>query len=117
MKLGLAAAIVLAKLAMCNPVAQLGKEPEHPEDPHAVDGNIKGSSMCRTITHDECNRAIEYFADAQRYGEHTTIAVGYRHGVVIDNRAMWHTGCKAEFYCENEEDYATGVTGKGIKDA
>ena len=117
MKLELAV-LALANLAMCQPAPQQTTEPE-PEpvdDAYAVDGNIKGSSMCRTISNNECNLAIDFFDDNHRYVEHTTIAVGYNQGNFFGD-PVYVTGCKAEWYCDDEADYKAGMTGKGIKAA
>ena len=112
------AVLALANLAVCQPAPQNSPAPtsEPVEDAHAVDGNTKGSSMCRTIDNDECNLAIEYFKDHQRYTEHTEITIGYNHGNFF-GMPVYITGCKAEWYCENQEDYNVGMTGQGIKDA
>ena len=110
------AVLLLAKLATCQPDAQQSSEPEADADAHAIDGNIKGSSMCRTISNNECNLAIGFFNDTDIYHEHTSLAVAYNHGIIIDT-VSYVTGCKAEWYCDNEEDYKSGMSGKGIKDA
>ena len=105
--------LALANLAICQPASQNNgfEKPRDIADPTAVDGHNRGSFMCRTIDHNECNRAIGYFVDEQRYTEHTDIAVAY------DHNHWYFTGCKAEFYCDDEADYAQGISGKGIKEA
>ena len=105
--------LALVKLAMCQPFVSVAAD----EDPHAIDGNIKGSSMCRTIDNDECGKAIQHFVDDQRYTERTEIAVGYYHYGLFGEKIRM-TGCKAEWSCDdNSGDYEKGITGKGIKDA
>ena len=112
------AILVLANLAMCQPAAQESDslDPVQPDDPTVVDGHNRGSSMCGTIDHDECNKAIEFFKDEQRYKEHTEITVGYAH-IGLFGSLGWITGCKAEYYCDDNVDYETGISGQGIKDA
>lgn len=104
-------ALSLASLAMAQPLVIANDS----EEPHAVDGNIKGSSMCRTIDNDECGKAIGFFNDDQQYLEQTHIAVGYYQYVFGLNMGM--TGCKAEWNCDDPADYEKGMTGKAIKDA
>ena len=82
-----------------------------PPQPTPTDGNVKGSSQCKTISYNECNLAIAYYNRDQLYKEHTEKSVVY--GRLFGA----YTGCKAEFYCYNEADYETGVTGGTIQDA
>ena len=101
------AVLALAHLAICHPTAQ--DEEVSFEDPVAIDGHNRGSSMCRTINQDECNLAVGRFEDEQIYYAHTALSV------VFDQ--WFFTGCKAEYSCKNEADYDSGVSGEGIKAA
>ena len=100
----------LATLALC--------QIEIPDQPTPVDGNIKGSSMCRTITPSDCEEAIAAFADDALYKDETHFTSARRHLMPV---FPWTyiTGCQAKFWCDKNDYGLTGdgVWGKTLRDA
>ena len=92
-------------LSACQPTLTLEADPA---DPTPTGGDVKGSSQCRVMDQDECNKAMEVFEDAKRYEEYT-----FEVAAVLT--LFTPHGCKVEYYCDNADDY--GITGKGIKAA
>ena len=96
----------LAALGACQSTTDLT-----PPQPTPTDGNVKGSSQCKTISYGECDTAILFYESGQLYKEHT------EKSYVLYHLLSEVSGCKAEYYCDDEATYETGVTGKTIQDA
>ena len=79
--------------------------------PTAIDGNNKGSGMCRELDAD-CKRAVSdfdddlaYYSESRQVYSFPTLAFGAEQG------------CVAHYNCPNEEAYKTGASGPSLKEA